>query len=185
MVLLCYAILASHHHSFLRAPVFCCAPLLLNFHTTAHFLKNIHFRQLPGNSLCLRQKDHRHLLFFPQKLWFILCFHYFMDLVTFGQIKAPSKRDAVQAEQNYLRWNLLLMVDVFVRRYFASQLSNPPVWCGESPGLLSASSVPHYPISEQQSDDSDGRLLLSAWQDSLGPLSATLFFVCVAHGWMW
>lgn len=53
LAMLCYAILASHHHSFRHAPVFRCAPLLLNFYTAAHFLKDIHFRQLLGSFLCL------------------------------------------------------------------------------------------------------------------------------------
>lgn len=52
----------------------------------------------------------------------------------------------------------------------------PPVCVmRESPGLLSASSAPHYPINKAQSDDCDGRLLLA------GSLTTrTALFLCLS-----
>lgn len=68
-------------------------------------------------------------------------------------------------------------------RHLASRLSQQPVWWRESPGLLSVSSAPHYPISKPQSDDSDGWLPAEAWRDSLRSLSVYVC-ICVAGGYI-
>lgn len=115
LAMLCYAILASHHHSFLHAPVFRTI--------TAQFLHNSSFSE--GHTF---QAASRQLFMSMTKgsQTFVGCIYclspdtmvYTLFSLFYGfshillRSEQKSTRDAVQAEQNYLQWNLLLMVRI-------------------------------------------------------------------------